>query len=182
MDQRIWGSAPNISLAQLGPRRLAGLLGWVLHPLRPPLGRVGHRGIGGNGGRRGEVDREGPSGIGGSGQAQLAFPLPTQAKEAFWAFGSSPLSSRAPSGHVGPRTMGGGRRREAYREGPSRVTGSEGNVPSISSAHLGPVSLLGSWTWSSTLQGLRHSWSPPAALSLSPTPQPPQGLFQPCES
>ena len=54
-----------------------------------------------------------------------------------------------------------------------------GNGPSISPTHSGPVSLLGFWTWFSTLQGQRHSWAPPAALSLSPMPQTPQGLFGP---
>ena len=44
-----------------------------------------------------------------------------------------------------------------------------GNTPSVYPAHSGPVSLLGSWTWSSALQGQRHSWAPPAEMSLSST-------------
>ena len=55
-----------------------------------------------------------------------------------------------------------------------------GNMPSISAAHLGPVSLLGLWIWSSNLQGQRHSWAPP--VEPKPHPLHTLSLFQPCAS
>ena len=65
----------------------------------------------------------------------------------------------------------GRRRREANGEGPSGIMRlCLGNAPSVSCTHLGPVSLLGSRTRSCTLQGQRHSWAPPSALSQSPAP------------
>ena len=77
--QRIRGSVPSVSPAQLSPGKPAGLPGQVSHPPRPSLGCVGPRGVGGGGGRRAEVDGEEPSKIGGSGEAWRAFPPPTQA-------------------------------------------------------------------------------------------------------
>ena len=55
-----------------------------------------------------------------------------------------------------------------------RPLGSEDgeNMPSISPALSDLVKLLGSWTWSSALQSQRHSWAPPAELSLSHTLSP----------
>ena len=49
----------------------------------------------------------------------------------------------------------------------------------VTPAHLGPVSLLGSWTWPSALEGQRHSSAPPAEMSLSPTPTPPKAFSGP---
>ena len=59
------------------------------------------------------------------------------------------------------------------------VTEDRGNAPSISPAPSGPRSLLGSKTWSSALKGQRHSWAPPAALNLSPTPYLPRAFSGP---
>ena len=52
-----------------------------------------------------------------------------------------------------------------------------GNTPSVYPAHSGPVSLLGSWTWSSALQGQKHTWAPPAVLSLSSNTRTPPEHF-----
>ena len=109
-------------------------------------------------------------------------PPPTWPQEACWASRSGPLPSRAPSGCVGPRDIGGsggGKKKRGQRRGALQDGGSRENTPSFSPAHLGPVSLLWSWTWSSALQGQRYSWAPPAALSLSPTPQPPRAFSDP---
>ena len=51
------GSMPSISPAQSGPRKPAGVLGQVLHPLRPPLCHVGPRGMGGRQGEKRRGDR-----------------------------------------------------------------------------------------------------------------------------
>ena len=87
---------------------------------------------------------------------------------AFW----SPLW---PGGFHGHRREGGGEKKKRGQYGGAfqdwRIVG---NVPSISPAHSGTVNLLRSWTWSSTLQGQRHSWAPPAVLRLSPTSHPPR--------
>ena len=87
------------------------------------------------------------------GRCHWHFPCPFGPQEACWASGSGLLPSGGPSGCVGPRGIGGR----------IRV-----NTPSISPAHSDPGHLLGS----SKLQGQRHSWAPPAVLSLRPSPQP----------
>ena len=96
------------------------------------------------------MDREGLSRIRGSGKAQRAFPLPAQPREAGEAYGSGPLPSGAPSGHVGPRGMKK-RGQWAGTLWDQRIE-DWGNTPRVSPTHLGPGSLLGSWTWSFTLQ------------------------------
>lgn len=68
-------------------------------------------------GRRGEVDGEGPSGIGGSREAWSVFPLPTWAWEACWVPRPAPRPSGAPFGHVGLKGMG------EREEGGKRNTG-----------------------------------------------------------
>ena len=110
-----------------------------------PSGLVGPGDVGESeeGGRGGKAEVGEPSRTNASGEAWWVFPPHIQPQEAHWASGSGPLLSRAPSGHMGPRGMVRGRRREDNGEGPSEIRGSGGNMPSISPAHSGPVSLLG---------------------------------------
>ena len=54
--------------------------------------------------------------IGGSGKHDRHFPHPFWPWEASWASGPGPPLSKAPSTHVGPRGMGGGKKRRGGQE------------------------------------------------------------------
>ena len=115
--------------------------------------------------RRGTHAWTDPWGLGGSGESVPSIPpgqsgpgkpagLPSQVL--------CPLTP--PLGRVGPRGMG---RRRGEEEEKQMVGGTlqdwriRGSAEGVSPAHLGPGSLLGSRTWSSTLLSQRHSWAPP---------------------
>ena len=70
------GNTASISPTHLAPERPTRVVGLLLHPPRHFLPRWAHgheRGLG-----RAEPDREGLSGVGGSGGVQLAFLPPSQ--------------------------------------------------------------------------------------------------------
>ena len=107
-------------------------------------------------------------------EGMVGVPPPTWAPGSLLASGPGPLPYGPPSGHMGLREIGGRgvKKKRGQRGGTLWDRRTEGNLPSVSPTHLGPGSLLGSWTWSSTLQGKRHSRAILAALSLSPAPYP----------
>ena len=144
-DQRIRGGTVGVSATNLGPRKPAGLLGLVLHPLGPlPASWVLGTWEGGReeGGRGGEaMVGAHPPGPENQGRCGRHFPDPLSRGKSAGLPGQVPCPPRPPLGCVGPRGVGGrewgGRRREANGEGPSGIGGWGGHAKHIP-CPLGP--------------------------------------------
>ena len=181
--RRIRGGVEGVSPAHSGPRKPAGLPGQfsiLPGPLQTPgsyeHGREGEGGkrrggcgSGGGGTLQDRRIREGMAGIPPMHQVPgtlLGFRVQSTA---FWGPSPATWVLGAQEG------MGSGEKERPMERGPAGQE-DQGGVPSVSSTHLGPMSLLGSWTWSSSLQGQRHS----CCNELKPHPHPYQGLIHPC--
>ena len=159
-DQKIRGGTAGVSSAHSA---LGSLLGsWarssILQGPSSLMGPMGGREGGAGKRRRG---RQGGALLDWKIRGGAAGVSPTHSALAillgFWVW--SP-TFQAPTGHVAPwasEGVGGGEKKRGQRGGALWDQRIGVNGPRISPAHLGPVSLLGSWTWSSDLKGQRHS-------------------------
>ena len=87
------------------------------------------------------------------------FPHSLGPWKACWVPRPGTLPFEATSSCRGPRDVGGkeeGGKGGEVVGGTLQGQGIRGSTAGISPTHSGPVSLLGSWTWSSTLQGQKH--------------------------
>ena len=173
------GSAPSVCPAQLGPQKPAGLPDQVLCSLRPPLGRVAPRGIGGRWGEekragRGPPDQRIKGSMEGISPTHLAPRTPLGFR--VWSLPSGALSSR-----VGPRGTGGGEEERPMRRDPLGLE-DQGNAPSISPHTLGPREPAG--VLDLVLCPPRPEALASPSCCVEPTLHPPalQGLFRSCGS